>query len=76
VREEKGETRRRLIEGNAKSLRLTSSQEKDFAAAVYLPGTSSPLVLRWSSNFVESESGPIQSVKVLQYCIWCKERMN
>ncbi len=32
----------RLLEGNAKSLRLNSNLEKDFAAAVYLSNAPSP----------------------------------
>jgi hypothetical protein len=49
--------RRRLIEGNAKSLRLHSDLEKDFAAGVYLfEAHSPPRFLSWG-------------VKVLQYGI-------
>ncbi len=42
--------------------------KKDFAAGVYLSETHSPLrvCLGWSSNFVGSESGQIQSVKLFQ----------
>jgi hypothetical protein len=39
--------------------------EKDFAAGAYLP-EAAPLLgfcLGWSSNFVSSESGQVQSVK-------------
>jgi hypothetical protein len=45
----------RLIEGNAKSLRLKSDRERDFAAAVYLyeaPYPARVLVLGRSSTFV------------------------
>jgi hypothetical protein len=42
--------------------------QRDFAACVYLSELL-PLLgfcLRWSSNFVGSESGQIQSVKLMQ----------
>ncbi len=46
--------------------------EKDFAAAAYF-SDAPPLICfclaGWSSNFVDSESGPIQSVKVMQYTV-------
>jgi hypothetical protein len=57
----------RLVEGNAKSLLLKSKMQKDFAAAVYL-FEAPPLlnfVLGSATSFVGSESGHIQSVKVL-----------
>ena len=40
----------------------------DFAARVYLPEAPSPpdFYLGWSSNFVGSETGQIQSVKLLE----------
>jgi hypothetical protein len=61
----------RLIEGNAKSPRLKSNLEKDFAAAFYLSQAPSPqaFFFGWSSSFVDTESGPIQSVIVLQYMV-------
>jgi hypothetical protein len=67
----KNHRRIRLIDGQAKSLCLKSNPEKDFAAAVFfLPSEVFVSNLwGWSSNFVESESGPRQSVKVLQYII-------
>jgi hypothetical protein len=40
----------------------------DFAAGVYLSEAPSPpsFLLGWSSNFIGSESGQIQSVKLMQ----------
>jgi hypothetical protein len=57
----------RFIEGDATSLLL----QKDFAAAVYLFEVPSHprflfFVLGWECNFMGSESGHMQSIKVLQ----------
>jgi hypothetical protein len=43
----------------------------DFVAGVYLSEAPSPprFCLEWSSNFLGSESGKIQSVKLLQYMV-------
>jgi hypothetical protein len=58
-----------LIVGNAKSLRLKSDLQKDFAAAVSLfEGPS--FVLEWASTFAGSESGHIQRVKFLQNMVY------
>jgi hypothetical protein len=61
----------RLIEGYAKFLRLKvkSDLQKDSAAAGYLseaPSASRFLFWGWVSNFAGSESGHIQSIKLLQ----------
>jgi hypothetical protein len=65
---------RRLIEGNAKSLRLNSNMKKVYAAAVYLSEVPSYYsCLGVVKQFcIDSESGPTQSVmscSTVQYMV-------
>jgi hypothetical protein len=46
----------------------------DFSAGVYLPLPLLGFCLGWSSNFVGSQSGQVQSVKLLQNTAWSPPR--